>query len=168
MVEKSKQTSNPAVKRRAALERKETERFHRQELGWPTATFDCVDWEGLREALEPMGDPFRLLLSKQVNGFCGTQSMVAHWDKTRDGSCPDCGTREDANHLMKCPSLSWTTLLQDQVEDLVSWMEANDTAALVSFRVPKYITLRNVWRLSSFPNLHKELRQFAAEQDVIG
>ena len=47
LVEKSKQTSDPAVKLRAALERKEAERFYRQELGWPTVTFDCVDWEGL-------------------------------------------------------------------------------------------------------------------------
>ena len=94
--------------------------------------------------------------------------MVAHWDKTRDGSCPDCGAKEDAGHLMKCPSHSRTTLLKEQVEDLVNWMKANDTAASVSFWVPKYITLRNARRLSSFPNLPEELRQFAAEQDAIG
>ncbi len=69
---------------------------------------------------------------------------------------------------MKCPSHSQTTLLQEQVEDLVNWMKANDTAASVSFWVPKYITLRNARRLSSFPNLPEELRQFAAEQDAIG
>ena len=168
IVRKSKQTSDPASGIRTTLEHKEAERFYRQELGWPTVTFDCVDWNGLRLALEPKGDPFRLWLSKQVNGFCGTQSMVAHWDKTRDGSCPDCGMREDAGHLMRCPSLSRTALLQEQVEDLVRWMDANDTAAAVSFWISKYITLRNARRLSSFPNLPEELRQFAAEQDAIG
>ena len=167
-VGKSKQTSDPAVGIRAALERKEAERFYRQELGWPTVTFDCVHWDVLRTALESKGDPFRLWLSKQVNGFCGTQTMVAHWDKTRDGSCPDCGTREDAAHLMKCPSLSRTTLLRDQVEDLVQWMDSHDTAASVSFWVSKYILLRNARKLSSFLSLPDELKQFAAEQDAIG
>ena len=166
--EGGKQTSNPAVGIRASLERKEAERFYRQELGWPTVTFNCVDWDQLRTALDPKGDPFRLWLSKQVNGFCGTQTMVAHWDKTRDGSCPDCGTKEDAAHLMKCPSHSRTTLLRDQVEDLVHWMDTHDTAAAVSFWVSKYILLRNARRLSSFPNLPVEMRQFAAEQDAIG
>ena len=94
--------------------------------------------------------------------------MVAHWDKTRDGSCPDCGTREDVAHLMKCPSLSWTTLLRDQVEDLVQWMDSHDTAASVSFWVSKYILLRNARKLSSFLSLPDELKQFAAEQDAIG
>ena len=150
------------------MEHKEAERFYRQELEWPTVTFDCVDWDGLQMALEPKGDPFRLWLSKQVNGFCGTQSMVAHWDKTRDGSCPDCGMREDAGHLMRCRSHSRTALLHEQVEDLVRWMDANDTAASVSFWISKYITLRNARRLSSFPNLLEELRRFAAEQDAIG
>ncbi len=84
MVRKSKQTSDPASGIRATLEHKEAERFYRQELGWPTVTFDCVDWEGLRTALEPKGDPFHLWLSKQVNSFCRTQSMVANWDKTQD------------------------------------------------------------------------------------
>ena len=141
-VGKSKQTSDPAVGIRADLEHKQAERFYRQELGWPTVTFDCVHRDVLRTALESKGGPFRLWLSKQVNGCRGTQTMVVHWDKTRDGSCPDCGTREDAAHLMKCPSLSRTTLLRDQVEDLVQWMDSHDTSASVSFWVSKYILLR--------------------------
>ena len=78
--------------------------------------------------------------------------MVVHWDKTRDGSCQDCGTKEDAGHLMKCPSHSWTTLLGDQVEALVQWMDAKDTVAAMSFQVLKYIIIRNARKLSSFSN----------------
>ena len=85
----AKQTSNPAPAVRGAMERKDAERFYREELGWPKVTFTCIHWDGLNDALESKGDPFRLWLSKQVSGSCGTQAMVSRWDKTRDTLCPD-------------------------------------------------------------------------------
>ena len=74
---------------RQVINRREAEKFYREELGWPTATFDCVNWDGMEQALEKQGDLLRLWISKQVNGFCGPQSMVAHWDKKRDGKYLD-------------------------------------------------------------------------------
>ena len=82
------------------MERKDAERFYREELGWLKVTFTCIHWDGLNDALESKGDPFRLWLSKQVNGSCGTQAMVSRWDKTRDNLYPDCGTEETAAHRM--------------------------------------------------------------------
>ena len=57
----SKHTSNPAPTVRQALERKEAEKFYREELGWPKDTFNCVAWDGLEATLEKKGDP----------SFCG-------------------------------------------------------------------------------------------------
>ena len=62
-----KQTGNPARAVRRSLEHKAAETFYAQELGWSRATFNRVNWEGLDEALQAKGDPFRLWLSKQVN-----------------------------------------------------------------------------------------------------
>ena len=85
------------------MERRDAEKFYGEELGWPKATFNCIHWDGLKETLETKGDPFRLWLSKQVNGSCGTEAMVSRWDKIRNNLCLDCGTRERAAHLMICP-----------------------------------------------------------------
>ena len=54
---RSKQTSNPASAVRRALERKEAEKFYREELGWPKDTFNCVAWDGLEATLEKKGTP---------------------------------------------------------------------------------------------------------------
>ena len=131
-------------------------------------TFTCIHWDGLNEALESKGDPFRLRLSRQVNGACGTQAMVSLWDKTRDNLCPDCGTEETAAHLMVCPGHSRTLLLKQEVEDLERWMRNNNTDSAIAFWIPKYILLRNTRALSSFPNLPEKLKLFAAEWYAIG
>ena len=45
---------------RRVINRREAEKFYREVLGWPTSTFDCVNWVGLEQALEKQWDPFRL------------------------------------------------------------------------------------------------------------
>ena len=45
-----------------AMERKDTEKFYREELGWPETTFNCFYRNCLNETLETKGDPFRLWL----------------------------------------------------------------------------------------------------------
>ena len=94
--------------------------------------------------------------------------MVLHWDKTRNGRCPDCGTKEDAAHLMMCPSRSRTALLKETVEDLERWMKKSELAREIKLWVPKYILMRNMQTLSSFKGLLDNLRKFAAEQDAVG
>ena len=132
-----KQTSNLALAVRGAMERKDAERFYREELGWPKVTFTCIHWDGLNDALESKWNPFRLWLSKQANGSCGTQAMVSRWDKTRDNLCPDCGTKETAAHLMVCPGHSRTLLLKQEVDDLERWMRNNNTDNALAFWISK-------------------------------
>ena len=116
------------------MERNDAKRFYREELGWPKATFTCIHWDGLNKPLESKGDPFRLWLSKQVNGSCGTQAMlVSRWDKTRDSLCPDCGTKETAAHLMVCPGHSRTPLLKQEVDELERWMHNKDKDNEIAF-----------------------------------
>ena len=83
------QTSNPAAAMRWMLGQNEAETFYQKELGWPKDTFNCVSWDALDATLDIKGDPFCLWMSKQVNGFCRTQVMVPHWDRTRYNTYPD-------------------------------------------------------------------------------
>ena len=94
--------------------------------------------------------------------------MVSRWDKTINNLCPDYGIRETAAHLMICPGHSWTLLLKEQVSELESWMNKNDTDNEIPFWIPTYILQRNTLALSSFANLAAKLKLFAAEQYAIG
>ena len=136
-------------------------------LGWSKESFDAVAWEELDSTLDKKGQMYKQWLCKQTTGFCGTQVMVNHWDKSRDGKCPDCGKRETASHLNLCSDPDRTCLLHTMVEKLQTWLDNNYTHPELAYWLPKYILLRGTRKLSSFPYLSMEMRKVAASQDLI-
>jgi len=110
---------------------------------------------------------YRLWLSKQLSGFCGTQVMVSHWDKGRDGLCPDCGKREIASHLNLCSDPDRTRLLHDMVNTPHDWLQNKYTHPELAYWLPKYLLLRGTRQLSNFPYLSAEMQWVATSQDLI-
>ena len=163
-----KEISDASSAIRFVLGRKEAARFYTTELGWTTSLFDTVDWKTRHEALIPRGQNFKLWLTKQSSGFCGTQSMVAHWDPSRDGKCPDCGGNETSSHLLVCPNHDRTSLLRDQTADFHSWLLTKGTHPDLAYWVPKFVLLRNTRRLSSLSQLPPTMHQIARDIDTIG
>jgi len=128
-----KQTSDVAKDVRFALARVEAERLYTSPpnpkdnrgnrkpgrgLGWFNQAFNAVAWDAFDATLDLKGQMYRLWLSNQLSGFCGMQVMVSHWDKGRDGLCPDCGKRETASHLNLCSDPDRTHLLHGMVSNL--------------------------------------------------
>ena len=103
----------------------------------------------------------------QSSGFCGSQVMVSHWDKSRDGRCPDCGQREPASHLNLCSDPDGTCLLHDMVSQLQQWLDNNYTHRELAYWIPKYILLRGTCRIGDFPYLSAEMQRVATSQDLI-
>ena len=110
---------------------------------------------------------YRQWLSKQSSGFCGTQQMVAHWDPTRDGNCPDCHRPETASHLCLCPNGDRTRLLKDMTADLTTWLHNNYAHPELAYWLPKYILLRGTAQLTDFPQMSAEMATVARSQDLI-
>ncbi len=131
-----KQTSDVAHDVWYALSKSEALKFYTRELRWTKAVFLSVDWEHLDALLESKSQMYRQWLAKQSSGFCGTQLMVSRWDKSRDDKCPDCGQRENAAHLMRCPDRWQTQLLRDNVDKLELWMANNDTDSELLYWIP--------------------------------
>ena len=177
-----KQTTNLAKNVRLVLGRVDAEAFYttplgirdkngkrnkRGGLGWTKASFDAVDWDTLDATLESKPQMYRQWLSKQSSGFCGTQQMVAHWDPTRDGNCPDCHRPETASHLCLCPNGDRTRLLKDMTADLTTWLNNNYAHPELAYWLPKYILLRGTAQLTDFPQMSAEMATVARSQDLI-
>ena len=177
-----KQTSDVSKDARYSMGKTEARRFYTRQanpkddkgrcapgggLGWSKESFDAVAWEALDSTLDKKGHMYKQWLCKQVTGFCGTQVMVSHWDKSRDGRCPDCGMRETASHLNLCSDPDRTNLLQTMVESLQEWLDNNYAHPELAYWLPKYILLRGTRTLSSFPYLSREMKKVAASQDLI-
>jgi hypothetical protein len=72
-------------------------------------------------------DNYRIWISKQTSGFCGTRVQVGLYsgEAYPDERCPNCGARETNVHLMQCPDKDGTCLLIENEEELVKWMETD-------------------------------------------
>ncbi len=138
---------------------------------WSNERFHSVDWDHLDLALKNKADMFRIWRSKQHSGFCGTRVQVGRYsgDQYPDESCPNCGRRETAAHLMLCPDNSRTKLLNETVNDLISWMSRNDqTGPEVLYWIPKYILMRDDKPLSEMGSMSPQFKALAVSQDLIG
>jgi len=176
-----KQTTDVAQDVRFELSRVAAERFYTAPLGgrrpdgsrrpgglgWSLESFQAVDWAMLDATLAKKPQMYKQWLAKQGSGFCGTQQMVAHWDSSRDGRCPNCQRPEPASHLNLCPDADRTRLLRDMANQLGSWLEKNYAHPELLEWLPRYITLRGTRQFSDFPHLSPEMRRVAASQDLI-
>ena len=177
-----KQTSDVATEARFALGFKEAEKFYTTPigtindrgrrsrhggLGWSKNAFHAVDWRALDATLDKKPQMYKQWLAKQCSGFCGTQHMVAHWDPTRDGLCPDCNNPERASHLNLCPDADRTRLLHSMADNLEKWLSDNHGHPDLIYWLPRYIKLRGTRQLSDFPMLSPEMQQIARSQDLI-
>jgi len=106
-------------------------------------------------------------LSKQCSGFCGTQSMVVHWDDTRDGTCPNCKKKETADHPNPCENSDRTKLLTLMADKLGNWMSSNYGHPDLTYWLPRYIRLQGICRFQDLPGLLPEMRKVARSQDLI-
>ena len=92
--------------------------------------FDEVDWDLLDAALEKKPDGYKIWLSKQHTGFCGTRLQVSYYRGLRGKQawCPNCGRTETAAHLCMCPSKGKdrTKLLIESTEELQDWLNQDN------------------------------------------
>ena len=136
-------------------------------LGWSKESFQAVDWAMLDSTLSKMPPMYKQWLAKLGSGFCQTQQMVAHWDSSQDGKCPNCKRPEPASHLNLCSNADRTRLLCDMANQLGSWLEMNYAHPELLEWLPRYITLRGTHQFSEFPHLSPEMQRVAKSQDLI-
>ena len=94
-------TTGPVMK---ALEehwgRNEAKRFFDYKHIVSANNFDLIWWDGLGRAMASYPKMFRVFISKQVSGWCGSNSKQSLWDTTISNMCPNCGSaRKTSKHL---------------------------------------------------------------------
>ena len=175
-----KQTSDPAKALRFAIGKRQARQFLTEQLPlstrWTEDQFEEVAWDWLDAAMENKPDMFKIWLSKQHIGCCGTRVMTARYrgedidDADVDTSCPNCHEPlETAAHLCICPCDNRKRLFAEGVASLSSWMEQNNnTQHEIAYWVPKYILGRGLVRFQDLGRMSPSMRNIAVSQDIIG
>ena len=151
--------------------REKAKEFLINECKWSKEQFEEVDWDMLDATLEKKPDMYKMWLSKQHTGFCGTRLQVSYYKglNGEQSGCPNCGRTETAAHLCLCPDKDRTRLFLESTEELDIWMDKdNKTNDELAFWIPKYILMRGTKRMSEMGHMSSEMMSLARSQDVIG
>ena len=135
-----KLTSDLSRAVRLETSREKAKEFLINECKWSAEQFDEVDWELLDATLDKKPDGYKIWLSKQHTGFCGTRLQVSYYQglQGKQALCPNCGRKETAAHLCLCPSEDRTRLFMESTEELQDWLLQDDkTGRELAYWLPK-------------------------------
>ncbi len=99
-----------------------------------SSDFDTIWWHGVDLAMKSVPKTYRIFVTKQVSGWCGTNSKVSLWDSTITNTCPNCGTvKETSKHVTRCQHVGRVQIFRESMSDVISHLEsANLDPDLVS------------------------------------
>ena len=175
-VDGKKSTSDIAKEVRFCLGEEEARQFYTSArkktgggLGWTKHRFNLVDWVALDKTLASKPDMYGIWLSKQSAGCCATRAHMKRLQDDLDNKCPNYGRREDASHLMRCPSENRTKLLTEDVEQLSTWLQQNRrTNYELAYWILKYILFRGTRPMATLGPMSHAMQQATISQNEIG
>jgi hypothetical protein len=87
--------------------------------------FDLIWWVGVRKVMAGYPKMFCIFITKQVSGWCGSNSKRSLWDTSISNVCPNCGlVRETSKHLTRCKHIGRVKLLHELIEAVVACLES--------------------------------------------
>ena len=149
--------------------RNEAKRFYDFKKIVSANNFDLIWWEGVGKAMASYPKMFRVFVSKQVSGWCGSNSKQSLWDTTISNMCPNCGSaKETSKHLTRCQHPGRVELFQISVKNVITCFEqANADVELITI-IEDYLLLQganNMVNLTPFGSKYMSLSRI---QDELG
>ncbi len=93
-----------------------------------SSKFDSIWWTGLHRAIASYPKMFRIFISKQVSGWCGSNSKLLLWDSNVKNTCPNCGLiNETSKHTTRCTHEGQVTLLRESIQEVTECLEQANT-----------------------------------------
>ena len=129
-----------------------------------------MHWELLDATLDRKPDGYKIWLSKQHTGFCGTRLQVSYYQGLQGMQvwCPNCGCKETTAHLCLCPCEDRTRLFIESTEELQDWLQYDKIERELAYWLPKYILMRGTKNMAEMGHMSPHMERLAKSQDVIG
>ena len=149
--------------------RQEAQRFFNCKNIVHAHNFDLIWWDGVGKAMTSYPKMFRIFVSKQVSGWCGSNSKQSLWDTTISNMCPNCGTaRETSKHLTRCQHVGRVQLFRTSIADVISCFEqANVDVALITI-IENYLLLQGTGTMVNQTPLESKYMSLSRIQDELG
>jgi hypothetical protein len=109
--------------------------FHKKGIV-SSAHFDSVWWLGYKCAISKYPKTFCTFITKQVSGWCGSNSKLSLWEENIINKCLQCRcNHKTSKHLTRCTDPGCVLQLHNLIEAIMDLLnEANVTLELADIR----------------------------------
>jgi hypothetical protein len=112
---------------------------------------------------------FRIFVSKQVSGWCGSNSKQSLWDSTISNMCPNCGiARETSKHLTRCTHVGRVQLFRSSVADVIYCLEVGNVDVELVTIIEAYLLLQGSDTMVNQTPLGSRYLALATVHDELG
>jgi hypothetical protein len=131
--------------------------------------FDLIFWEIIPKALKEFPSSFKDWLSKHVTGCCGVNRFLSKWEPGVTNHCPCCHRfNEDIYHITTCTDAGRTTIFNQMVDELGSWLEDNHTPPDLTEMIVLYLRGRNTVKMQDLIHYTSRYHPVAVLHDQLG
>jgi hypothetical protein len=139
-----------------------------KKYGWTEATFEDIDWECNRRALN-RADKDRTIMIKHLNDIVPVGKQVHRYDPKHPESCPSCDeTVETSSHLHTCLHPSRQKWRNTFIQKLRTKLEAKDTPLDMMELMLEGIMAVIQGRETNTIHIPETVTNIAAAQEAIG
>eukprot|EP00956_Cyclotella_meneghiniana_P036730 scaffold129731_cov22-Cyclotella_meneghiniana.AAC.1 len=130
--------------------------------------FDLVYWDCMGKVMCDFPKTFQDWVTRHISDFNGCNRYLSRFTPT-ENVCPSCGRdNEDTAHVTRCPDPTRTTLYNDDVSHLKSWLISNHTPQELADLISNYLLHRGSRLMSSLTHSTSPFYELASTQDQLG
>ncbi len=134
-----------------------------------SCNFDLIWWEGVGKAMASYPKMFRVFVTKQVSGWCGSNSKQSLWDTTISTMCPNCGiAKETSKHLTRCTHVGRVRLFRSSVADVITCLEVGNVDVDLITMIEDYLLLQGSDTMVNQAPIGSQFLDYAKIHDDLG
>jgi hypothetical protein len=123
----------------------------------------------MRTAMASYPKMFRVFITKQVSGWCGSNSNQSLWDTSISNVCPNCGlSRDTLKHLTRCSDEGRITLFRESIKDVVCCLKRANVDRLLTMIIKDYIIHQGSVTMESYTSPGSKFTALARVQGWLG
>ena len=131
--------------------------------------FDLIWWDGVGKTMASYHKMFRIFVTKQVSGWCGSNSKQSLWDTTISNMCPNCGlARETSKHLTRCTYIGRVQLFRSSIVDVVKCLEVGNVDVELITIIEDYLLLQGADTMVNLTPVGSKYIPLAMIHDELG
>ena len=112
---------------------------------------------------------YRIFVTKQVSGWCGSNSKQSLWDSSISNMCPNCRlARETSKHLTRCTHPGRVKLFRSSIADVIKCLEVGNADVELITIIEEYLLLQGSENMVNITPVGSKYASLAVIHDELG